>query len=80
MKLEQVTDTGNEIIYEGVFAGRIDIQVDVAVDGRGTIDVFANGSKVGTLISHEVVERQEEMDWTFDDSIDAFLQHANVGR
>ena len=82
LKLEAIHNNGNDnvITYKGIFAGRIDVRVDVFTDGSFDVDVFANGSKVGTLVAYEIADRQNTEDVTFSDVIDEFLQLANVGR
>ena len=80
MKLTYAGETDNAVIHQGMFDGRIRIQTESANDGRDTIEVYANEQHVGTLVSPDVVERQESEGTTFDDSIAELLETANIGR
>ena len=69
------------IIYEGVFAGRIDIRVEYPTDGDFNVRVYADDDLVGTLHAYEdIAMRITDEEMKFDDVIDEFLQLANVGR
>jgi len=81
MKLQARQNTNDSmIIYDGVFAGHVDIRVEDPTDGGETITIYANNHLVGTLRTWEVAEQMNTEGVSFADCVDEFLQLANVGR